>query len=99
MDGTVQNARLDTTSIPLEPVGARSRKLGAPPPAHGPPANGEAAELAKQRSSLLDLACETLAGMEIGAHHCSARDGHPLAPPGLQALLALEVAPENNWPL
>ncbi len=70
-DGTVENARFDTTSIPREPIGARARKPGAPPPAHGSRENGEAAKLAKERPSLLDLACETLAGMEIGAHHRS----------------------------
>ena len=70
--GTVESARSDTTSILRESVSARARKPGAPPPAHGPRANGEAAKVAKERPHLLDFSCETLAELEIGAHHRSA---------------------------
>jgi hypothetical protein len=37
------------------------------------------------------MALATLAGLAIGAHHRATANGHPVAPPGIQAVLALEI--------
>ena len=51
----------------------------------------QAAQVASTRPRLLGLVVSSLAPLAIGAGHCSTGDSHPLASPGIQAVLALEI--------
>ena len=79
-------------------ISARPR-AGEPRPAataRHPGAMLETAAAPEARPDLLGLAVLSLVEMALRSRHRPAGNGRPLAPAGLQALLAMEVASENR---
>ena len=57
----------------------------------GVPAVGETSEVASTRPGILGMGFEVLAELAIGARHRATGNGHPMAPSGIQVVLALEI--------
>ena len=58
----------------------------------------ETPAIAKSRPDLLGLAVPPLVELAFRPRHCTAGNGHPVAPEELQALLAMEVAIQKTRP-
>ena len=63
----------------------------------GVPAVSQTAEVASTRSGLLGVPVAILVELAIGARNCSTGNSHPLAPPGIQVVLALEISKRKTW--
>ena len=68
-----------------------------PPPTIGSPSSlRQASEVASTGPRIVGLAIPAVEGLAISPRHRPARHGHPVAPPGIQALLEVEVAEEDR---